>query len=358
MKRAIALADRATSWSLKLVVAANILFLISFLVALMLATGHARAELPACTGADMVAALEKDNPAEMQKIRAEADKTVNGKGLLWKLEKAGEKPSWLFGTMHMTDPRVTALTPTAQKAFDESNTVVIETTEVLDQAQMMAALAKEPELMMFTDNTTLLSLLSPEDADAVSKALEARNIPPGSVAKMKPWMLSAVIALPACELARKAGGAPVLDVKLAEDAKASGKALEGLETVADQLRAMASLPIDFHMKGLVETLKLGDKMDDVTETMIVLYEKEDTGMFWPFFRAVLPNAEDEAAGYAEFEQTMVTARNKTMAEHAAPILAKGGAFIAVGAMHLPGPEGLVELFRKAGYTVTPVGAAL
>jgi uncharacterized protein YbaP (TraB family) len=51
---------------------------------------------------------------------------------------------------------------------------------------------------------------------------------------------------------------------------------------------------------------------------------------------------------------MVNSRNKVMAEHAAPILAKGNAFMAVGALHLPGPEGLVEGFRKAGYTVTAV----
>ena len=117
---------------------------------------------------------------------------------------------------------------------------------------------------------------------------------------------------------------------------------------------MASLPMDFHMKGLVETLKLGDRMDDVIETMIVLYEREDTGMFWPLFRAVLPSSDGDEAGYAAFEETMITSRNRTMAENAEPILAKGNAFIAVGALHLPGPEGLVELFRKAGYTVTAV----
>ena len=70
-------------------------------------------------------------------------------------------------------------------------------------------------------------------------------------------MLSALVALPVCEMARKAAGAPVLDVKLAKDAQAAGKKLEGLETITDQLRAMASLPMEFHLKGLVDTLKLG-----------------------------------------------------------------------------------------------------
>lgn len=352
--RAVTLADSAASLSLKLIAAANLLFLATFLLVAFLAIDRVRAETPACTGTDMLTALEKSDPVAMHDISAAAAKTPNGKGLLWKLEKPGAKPSWLFGTMHMTDPRVTSLTPAAQAAFDGADTVVIETTEILDQAKMMAAIMAEPDLMMFTDGTTLTSLLSPEDAAVVNKALDARGIPPSSVAKMKPWMLSAMVALSACEMARKSAGAPVLDVKLAEDAQKSGKQLEGLETVAEQLRAMASIPMDFHMKGLVETLKLGDRIDDVIETMIVLYEREETGMFWPLFRKVLPSENDEA-GYASFEETMVTGRNAVMAEHALPILAKGNAFIAVGAMHLPGDQGLVEKLRKAGYTVTPAG---
>ncbi|TIU64218.1 MAG: polysaccharide biosynthesis protein GumN, partial [Mesorhizobium sp.] len=69
---------------------------------------------------------------------------------------------------------------------------------------------------------------------------------------------------------------------------------------------------------------------------------------------VLPGDADDPASYAAFEETMITSRNKVMADHAAPFLARGTAFIAVGALHLPGPQGLVEDFRKAGYTVTAV----
>jgi len=354
MKRVIAIADRAALVSLKLLVALNVLFFLSFLIVALLAAGRARAETPVCAGADMLSALQKDDPATYRKIEAEAAATPNGKGLLWKLEKTGEKPSFLFGTMHMTDPRVTTLPPEAQKAFDAAGTLIIETTDVLDKQKMMTAMLKEPDLMMFTDSTTLSSLLTPDEAAAMNAALDARGIPPASVAKMKPWMLSAMMALPACELARQSGGAPVLDVKLAESAKAAGKLVEGLETAESQLRAMASLPLAFHMKGLVDTLKLGDKVNDINETMIVLYQRGDTGTFWPLLRSMSPGEEDDAAGYAAFEQAMITDRNKVMVDHAQPILAKGNAFMAVGALHLPGPEGLVEDFRKAGYTVTAV----
>jgi uncharacterized protein YbaP (TraB family) len=195
--------------------------------------------------------------------------------------------------------------------------------------------------------------MSPDDAAAVEAGLAGRGIPLQSVVRMKPWVLSSMVALPACEMARKAAGAPVLDIKLAEDAKAAGKSLEGLETIADQLGAMASLPLAFHMQGLVETLKLGTRIDDVIETMILLYGQGETGMIWPLFHAVLPGGDGDQ-DYADFEETMVTARNRVMAERAVPILARGNAFIAVGALHLPGKEGLVELLRQRGYQMSPV----
>jgi uncharacterized protein YbaP (TraB family) len=117
---------------------------------------------------------------------------------------------------------------------------------------------------------------------------------------------------------------------------------------------MASLPMEFHLKGLVDTLKLGDRMNDVVETMISLYAQGDTGTFWPLFRAVLPNEAEDQIGYAAFEQAMIVERNKTMIKRAEPIIGQGNAFIAVGALHLPGPDGLIELLRKDGHTVSVV----
>ena len=113
--RAIAIADRAASLSLKLIAAVNVLFL-DLLPdrRLALAVGMARAEIPACTGSDMLADLAtRRSGAGSQRSASEAAATLNGKGLLWKLEKTGQQPSFLFGTMHMTDPRVTRLTPAA-----------------------------------------------------------------------------------------------------------------------------------------------------------------------------------------------------------------------------------------------------
>lgn len=353
MKRAVAFAERAAGPVLGLIAALNILFLLVFLAMVAFATTRAQAETVSCTGTDMLAEMAADQPDALARIRNEAARVENGGSLFWRIDKDGVDPSYLFGTMHVADPRVLALPDEVREAFEGARMLVIETTDVLDQSKMMAALLARPELMMFTDETTLFSLLSAEDRKAVEAALEKRGIPPASVAKMKPWMIASMVALPECEMARKAAGAPVLDAMLAQQAKAAGKPVEGLESAADQLGAMASLPMEFHMRGLVDTLALGERLDDVIETMIVLYLDGETGMFWPFFRASLPS-QDEDGGFAAFEETMVTARNRTMAEGAVPFLEEGGAFIAVGALHLAGPEGVVALLREAGYTATAV----
>ncbi|MFP3443221.1 TraB/GumN family protein, partial [Pantoea sp. SIMBA_133] len=76
----------------------------------------------------------------------------------------------------------------------------IETTDILDQSTMAAAMFKRPELMMFTGEETLGDHLDDAQRQAVANALELRGIPFASVKKMKPWMLISLVALPACEI--------------------------------------------------------------------------------------------------------------------------------------------------------------
>lgn len=348
---AIFRATRSPETLLRLVAAANTLFFASFVAVLLFAGGQARAEDIVCAGHSMMGEL---TPAQQATLDAESAKIINGDGRLWKIEKAGQAPSYLFGTMHMTDPRVIDLTPEARKAFDSADTVVIETTEVLDDKVSAKALLARPDLMMFTDQTTLTSLVKPEELAKLEAGLKARGVPLITVNKMKPWMITSLIALPSCELKRKQGGAPFLDIKLAKDAQAAGKAIEGLETIVEQLDAMAALPIEFHVQSLVESVALGPKMEDIMETMIALYAAGDTGKITPFMKAISPEDPAGKAKYGDFEEVMINARNKVMASRAEPILARGKAFIAVGALHLPGEKGLVETFRRAGYTVTLV----
>jgi uncharacterized protein YbaP (TraB family) len=335
-------------------IAAFHVLLAAILLAVLFAVAPAEADDGSCSGRNVLADLKQNDPARYAQAVKEADAVPNGKGIFWKIEKAGVKPSWLLGSMHVTDPRVLTLPPRTQAAHDAADTIVIESDEILDEKKASAALLMQPELTMFTDGTTIEKLLSHDDYVRLEEGLKQRGIPLAAVARMRPWMISSVVALPGCEMARKAKGVQFLDQKIATDAIASGKQVKGLETLSEQLQAMAELPTEFHLKSLIETLALGSKMNDVVETMTDLYLSGDIGMTIPMLKTVSPDGKDEEGDYAAFEQRVILDRNKVMAERAAPILANGNVFMAVGALHLPGEGGVIELLRKQGYTVTAV----
>ncbi len=335
-------------------IAAFHMLLAAALLAVIFSVTPADAAEDNCNGKDLLSELRQNEPARYAEAVKEADATPNGKGIFWKIEKPGLKPSWLLGTMHVTDPRVLNLPPRAQEAHDGADTIVIESDEILDEKKATASLLMRPDLMMFTDGTTIEKLLSPEDYTRLEDGLKQRGIPLSAVSRMRPWMIASAVALPACEMARKAKGVQFLDQKIAADAAAEGKQVKGLETLAEQLQAMTELPTEFHLKSLIETLELGAKMNDVVETMTDIYLSGDIGMTMPMLKTVTPEGSEEDSDYAAFEQRIILDRNKVMAERAAPILANGNVFMAVGALHLPGKEGVIELLRQQGFTVTAV----
>ncbi|TCU16580.1 hypothetical protein EV132_105337 [Rhizobium sullae] len=339
---------------LLLLIAALHMLLAATLLATLLSVSSAQAADDTCTGKNLMIELQQKNPARYAEVVKEADAVPNGKGIFWRIEKPGLKPSWLLGSMHVTDPRVLDLPPYAQAARDSVDTIIIESDEILSEKKAAAALLARPDLTMFTDGTTIEKLLSPEDYARLDAGLKQRGIPLAAVSRMRPWMIASAVSLPACEISRKAKGIQFLDQEIAADAAAEGKQVRGLETLAEQLQAMAELPVEFHLKSLIETLELGSKMNDVVETMTDLYLSGDIGMTIPMLKAVSPDGKNEESDYASFEQRIILDRNKIMAERAAPILANGNVFMAVGALHLPGEAGVVELLRKQGFTVSTV----
>lgn len=351
-KSRLALADRLADTGLWLLAAINVLVAVSFLIVLATLSPANAQEPPACGGDNLLAKYEKDDPAAFAKLRAEADAVPNGKGILWKIEKDGKPASWLLGTMHVTDPRVLAMPEAARAAYAEADTIIVESDEIADEKKAAAAIMARPDLTMFTDGKSITDFLNEEDAAKLTEGLKSRGLSLAAVGRMKPWMIASFVALPACEIARKTSGAAFLDQRLARDALAQGKTLKGLETLIEQISALDSLPVEPQIQGLVQTVELGDTLEDVIETMSQLYLSGDTGMIMPMMRAASPESGEDAKAYADFEQRIIIDRNHIMAERAAPILAGGNVFMAVGALHLPGSEGVVELLRKQGFSVT------
>ncbi len=323
----------------------------------LLSLGQANAsEHPVtCGGSDLLAQMKISDPKRYEAILNDAGKIPNGKGAFWKIEKPGVQPSWLLGTMHISDPRILAMPDGAKEAFAKASTVIVESDEITSEKQAAASLLSKPELTMFLDGKSITDMLSKDDVAKLETGLKERGIPLNAVVKMKPWILSSFVALPACEFARKAKGARFLDMQLATDAVRDGKQLVGLETLLEQLTAISELPMSLHIQSLIEMLQMGDRMDDLMATMIDLYLVGDIGTIMPMMKHIDDKGDSQMQdGTAAFEQRIIDDRNHVMADGAAPHLDKGNVFMAVGALHLPGNVGVIELLRAKGFTVTAV----
>ena len=344
-------------WFFIAAVALHLLFALTFFVVLGLATVTAGAQEIVCKGSNLVETLAREQPELLAKIRAEADKIPNGKGRLWRIEKDGADPSWLYGTMHVADPRVVEMTQSARAAYDDAETVVVEIKEVVNLEGEMASIMTDPSLTMLPDGKTIQDLLGEDDMSRVEAVLEERGLPIAFITRMKPWLIFSLISVPECELQRRNRGEEFLDMQLAKGALEKGKTLKGLETLKEQLAIMSGLPLDVQAALLADTAALGPMLDDMTRTMTDLYLDGNITMFMPLVRQTTASpdmVEDKTGAYAKFEEDLILTRNHTMAERVQPILDDGNAFVAVGALHLPGEEGLVQLLRDSGYTVTAV----
>lgn len=329
-------------------------FFLSFILALSVATSAiANENSVTCNGTDLLERYRNEQPEKYDAILAASAATPNGSEIFWKIEKDGVAASWLLGTMHLADPRIAKLDGAKRRAFDASEVVIVENVAATDPAQAMAAMLENRHLTMYTDGTTLDQHLDPEILPALREAAEKRGMPFGVVKAMRPWLVAASLALPACEAAMRQQNATFLDALIAQEARSVGKRLIGLETMTEQFEAMASAPETFHLKMLEDTIAIGALAEDVMETMKRIYIAGEIGMILPLTKSVSPDVY-ESPEYEELSDSLIVSRNHKMAERSMPHLENGNIFIAVGALHLPGEEGLVQLFEEAGYTLTPV----
>lgn len=354
LARVAALAARACETLFRLALLAPALLLAALLLGLLLSPARAEtAAATSCSGRNLLPDLQR--AGKLAAMETAAAKIPNGKGKFYRVEKEGLPASHLFGTMHMSDPRILAVGEAVDGALQASTRLVVETTDILEEAKTAALIFTRPDLLNLPDGQTLADVMTPEQLARASEKLGAEGIPLQSIERMQPWFFSTGLMFPPCEATRMAAGEKPLDLRLALDAKAEGKEVLGLETGEEQLEALASLGMDIQVESLLAMLELKDQLPDVFETMLELYVTGDIAMITPLSEAVMPLgavSAESARGYAEFEERIVTKRNLTMATRLEPILASGGTFVAVGALHLPGEQGLVELLRAQGFTVT------
>ncbi len=335
--------------------AAHLAFLVSVVAVLTLAVDAARAQEIVCRGENLMPSLEADHTEAVAAIEAVEAEVANGDALLWRIDKDGVEPSWLFGTMHVADPRITAMTPAAREAFDQAGVIAVEVKEIGDNPEKLASvLFGNPEFSALPEGQTMGDILDEEETAVLKAALRRKGVPYVSVSKMKPWLVMSMLSTRDCDAKHLQDGRKLLDMKLAQDAADSGKTLLGLETIEEQFGAINATPLDMQIDMLMATAALDDRMDDLHETMTALYLERRIAAIMPMLAEMskIYGFPDADAQTAIFEDELIIKRNRTMTERAGPIIDEGNAFLAVGALHLPGDDGLVELLRKNGYRVT------
>lgn len=314
--------------------------------------GPPAASPPTCAGRDLLPELRAADAEAAGRIDRAAAGVVNGEAMLWRVKRMGAPASHLFGTVHLTDDRVTALTPAVAAALESARQVVLEVADLSPRA-LGPALANLRDRLVFRDGRSLRGLLSPEEL-AIAEAVSVKaGFPSEMVSAARPWLITMLLSLSECERRRAAAGKLPLDLALAKSARDRGVPVLGLETLEDQLGAMASVPEADQLTVLKASLKLVPQTDDMIETMLQRYLAREIAVVWALQAEVWRKAGFDPAAFASFQRQLITIRNARMRDAALPLLAKGGAFIAVGALHLVGPDGLVALLREAGFEVVP-----
>lgn len=308
---------------------------------------------PACTGRDVLAELTASAPDVAERIRLAEARTPNTGAELWKIEKPGVPTSYLLGTMHLADPRISRLTPPILAALAEASTVAVEVADMSSEATKAAAVRSQA-LMYYPDEQRLSDLLSAAEIDAIAAALAPDGTPRELIRHARPWLIEAMLAVSACERARTRSGMPVLDIRVSTFAKEHKLKLIGLETADAQIEALASVPETDQAATLKVALAFADRRVDLEETLIQLYLARRMGAIWPLNLELARKVGVAPEAFTSLAERLILARNESMAKTLAPLLAKGRVFVAVGALHLVGARGLVELIRARGYTLTPV----
>ena len=317
-------------------------------------SGKAQSGIPqACKGRDLFGQLKKSDPAAFAAVRAAADATVNARAVLWRIEGQGQPASFLFGTVHSTDKRLRRLSPAVRSALKGARKVALELAE-LAPGEATQATKNLAGPLTYDGGNGLADKLSDAELKKLRATLEKRGISPGVVHLLRPWFAWFSFLSPECERRRAAAGVAFLDQRIGANAKKRGLPVVGLETIRGQLDALAGMSEADQLGLLRASLAFLDKQEDLLEVLMQRYLARDIGAIMPFSAKFAEKAGFDPAVYAVFERHVVENRNLAMRDAALPLLKEGGVFIAVGALHLPGKAGLVELLRLAGYTLTAV----
>ena len=267
------------------------------------------------------------------------------RALLWSVSgKDLKAPSYVYGTIHMIGKSDFFMTEATKKAFADSRRVTfeIDMDDMSDFSKLMPMLSQS----FMKKDTSLQDLLAPEDYAAVKKHFEGVGLPMFLVNRIKPLFLT---ALDPSMMGAPAGRETITsyEMEFMEMAQAAKKPLEGLETMAFQMSIFDSIPYRHQAEMLVSTVRSKNQgEEDSFKKLVQLYKDQDIeGM---------QRQASEDPEIAGFEQILLTNRNRNWIPVMERMMAEKPTFFAVGAGHLGGANGVLQLLKTAGYAVEPI----
>jgi uncharacterized protein YbaP (TraB family) len=253
-----------------------------------------------------------------------------------------QEPSYLFGTIHLICAEDFKVAESTQAALQESDRVILELD--MDDAEAMQAMQTK---LMDPEGNKISAHLS-EDQQAMLDAFLMNNFGAGLAAfdGMRPFILSTMVMTTQMGCAQQMS----FEGYFVQQAMGQGKSVDGLETVDFQFGVFEQIPHQEQVQWLIESLEQPDKAKEEFAKMLELYLAEDSqGLY------------DMIAGmdaYAEYTELLLDNRNRDwQTKLDAELQAEGSEFIAVGAGHLGGEAGVVQLLRDLGYDVEPIATS-
>lgn len=268
-----------------------------------------------------------------------------GQGLLWQVEREGKPVAQIFGTMHSADPDILALPPPVARAFRAAPSLSVEI--ILDEGAMQ----RIGTAMRLPRGQRLQDFVPPDVFQKAAAAAEPLGLQPIQLSRLKPWAVALLISMTPPDETKPKGAARLpLDLWLMDTARKKRKPVYALETLAEQVNVFDALPTDDQVAHLRAAAIPYAEKRRLLAILKDAYLRRDLDAI--FHLANHDERPGDRPTREKIEKRLLDDRNRRMVERMLPRFDEGGAFIAVGAAHLPGNVGVLALLERRGYTVS------
>ena len=258
---------------------------------------------------------------------------ATGKGLFWQVEAPNGTVSYLFGTIHTDDNRVTDFSRPILDALKAVDLFVMETQPNSDPANFMMA------------EGSLKDMLNEAEVGQVKALTDFHVMHLSQALTMKPWLLAVVFSQ------YKPQTPYSQDNLLMRGSQDFGKSIKGLESSQEHFGVIDGFSMDDQLVMLRTALSLTEEQKETNfETLIAAYLKGDSDALLAL-DAEMTGASLSKDLWQRMRVKLLDERNVLMAERAIPLAQQQSVFIAVGAAHLAGDGGLIHAFQQAGFTL-------